>query len=191
MKRLRDFNINTQVYFDEQFEDKKVDKQNLLRQNKYLEHVKRGDTVIELGCGMSYFPEMARLKGARSYGVDFSMNAITSLKYQFPNVFYIKCDAQHTPFPDGKFDVVVSGEVLEHMEDPYQLPYEMARICKKGGKIILSTPHLEFDDPEHLWEFEEEDLKEILGQFGDVSCETIQSTKFPGREYLIAICVKH
>ena len=191
MKRLREFNINTQVYFDEQFEDKKVDKQNLLRQNKYLEHVKRGDTVIELGCGMSYFPEMARLKGAKSYGVDFSSSAITSLKYQFPRVFYMKCDAQHTPFPEGKFDVVVSGEVIEHMEDPYQLPYEMARICKKGGKIIISTPHLEFDDPEHVWEFTEEDMKEILGQFGTVSCETIKSTKFPGREYIIAVCQKH
>lgn len=190
MKRLREENINTQEYFDKQFDDKPVDKINLLRQEEYMRYVRYGNNVIELGCGMSYFPEMARLRGAKSYGVDFSPIAIERLKYEFPGVFYMKCDATKTPFPDGKFDVVVSGEVIEHLEEPHALTYEMARICKKGGYIIVSTPHLEFDDPEHIWEFEEQDLKNLLGLYGETITKTIESDKFKGRKYIFAICQK-
>lgn len=190
MKRLREENINTFWYFDAQFDSKLVDKKNLLRQEKYLEHVKDGDQVIELGCGMSYFPEMARRKGALSYGVDFSAKAIQQLQLEFPQVKYMKCDATKTPFPNGKFEVVVSGEVIEHLEEPMKLVDEMARICKRGGKIIISTPHLEFDDPEHIWEFSEEDLKKMMGKYGSVEVETLKSKRFKGREYLIAICQK-
>lgn len=190
MKRLREENINTHLYFDEQFSRKPVDKKNLLRQEIYLESVEKGDRVIELGCGMSYFPEMARLKGAESYGVDFSKKAIDQLQIEFPEVRYICCDATNTPFPNGKFEVVVSGEVIEHLESPQDLIDEMARICKKGGKIILSTPHLEFDDPEHLWELYEDDLKTMMGKYGNTFVKTIKSNKFPGREYLIGVTTK-
>jgi len=190
MKRLRDENINTYWYFDEQFDSKPVDKVNLLRQEKYLEHVRPNTQVIELGCGMSYFPEMANKKGAQSYGVDFSQKAIQRLQLEFPGVKYMKCDATKTPFPNGKFETVVSGEVIEHLEEPQDLVDEMARICKKGGKMIISTPHLEFDDPEHVWEFEEIDLKMMMGKFGPTKIETLKSTKFPGREYIIAVTTR-
>ena len=79
---------------------------------------------------------------------------------------------------------MVSGEVLEHIEVPQTLIDEMARICRPGGKIIISTPHLEFDDPEHIWEFDEKDLQEMMGKYGETKVETLKSTKFPGCEYI-------
>ena len=190
MKRLREQNINTKEYFDNQFEDKPVDKVNLLRQEKYLEYVKRGDVFVELGCGMSYFPEMARLKYAKSYGVDFSPRAIYRLQETFPGVNYSVADATKTEFPSEMFDVVVSGEVIEHLEEPHALVFEMAQICKKGGKIIISTPHLEFDDPEHIWEFDAQDLKDLMSPYGPTNIEILKSTKFPGREYIISVTTK-
>ncbi|MBP7119004.1 class I SAM-dependent methyltransferase [Candidatus Woesebacteria bacterium] len=190
MKRLREENINTKEYFDDQFDDKPVDKVNLLRQEKYLEHVKNGDKVVELGCGLSYFPEMARLHGAYSYGLDFSEKAVNKLIESFPKTKFVIGDATKTPFDNAEFDVVVSGEVLEHIEVPQTLIDEMARICRPGGKIIISTPHLEFDDPEHIWEFDEKDLQEMMGKYGETKVETLKSTKFPGREYIIAVTTK-
>ncbi len=47
--------------------------------------------------------------------------------------------------------------------------------------MILSTPHLEFEDPEHLWEFEELDFFN-KGFF----VETLLSERFPGRSYIFA-----
>lgn len=190
MKRLRETNINTPEYFDNQFNLKEIDSTNLLRQKFYIQEVLSGQKVIELGCGMSYFPQMAYLKGAISYGLDFSEQAISKLRDEFPNVNYIVGDALKTSFEDGFFDVVVSGEVIEHIEEPKRLVEEMNRICKPKGKIILSTPKLEFDDHEHLWEFEEIDLHHLFNPFGIVQTFIKESDKFPGRKYIFMICEK-
>ncbi len=186
MKRLREKNINTPEYFDEQFFQRIVDKENNLRQEKYIELI--GETrgrVIELGCGMSYFPKMAEQIG-ESWGLDFTPKAIRSLRLQFPTVNYVVGNALETPFRDKYFDTVLSGELLEHIEEPQKLIDEMVRIAKK--QVILSTPKLEFDDLEHLWEFEEEDLKEMLKKYGHVTTETLESNMFPGRSYIFAKC---
>lgn len=191
MKRLRTENINTPEYFDNQFEDKPIDMENNLRQEKYLEMIgnKRG-RVIELGCGVSYFPQMATKLG-ESWGLDFTPKAMEKMRKELPEVNYVCGDALCTPFRDGFFDIVVSGELLEHLERPQELVDEMARIAKKDGVLVLSTPHLEFDDPEHIWEFSLADLKEMFSKYGQTRTDVIQSDRFPGREYLFIVCQKH
>jgi len=44
------------------------------------------------------------------------------------------------PFPDGYFDVVISGQTLEHVEFPWELVKEMARVMKKGGTMVIIAP---------------------------------------------------
>jgi len=191
MRKLREKNINTPEYFDKQFSEKDIETENVLRQEKYMKLIgDRRGRVIELGCGMSYFPVMATVLG-ESWGLDFTPKTIKFLKKRFPNVNYVLGNAMMTAFKDDFFDIVVSGELLEHLEVPGALIAEMNRICKPGGVMILSTPHLEFDDPEHLWEFEESDLKELFGEFGSVKVETVESDIFKGRKYLFAVCEKH
>lgn len=177
-------NINTPEYFDKFFSKRKVDTKNLLRQEFYLRHTRKGRT-IELGCGNSYFPEMARQKG-ESWGLDFSPKTIEAMKVKFPKVNYVVGDAKRTPFADKYFDTVVAGEIIEHLEDPVGFVMECCRI---GRKVIISTPNLEFKDPEHLWEFTAEDLCGMFAGIGKVKIKTISSKKFPGRKYLFAICV--
>jgi RNA recognition motif-containing protein len=67
-----------------------------------------------------------------------------------------------------------------------ELIEEMVRITK--DKIIISTPHLEFQDPEHLFEYDEKDLIKMLSPYGKVKCETIKSDRFKGRSYTFALC---
>lgn len=44
------------------------------------------------------------------------------------------------PFPDEYFDVVISGQTLEHVEFPWELMKEMARVMKSGGKMAVIVP---------------------------------------------------
>lgn len=188
MKRLRNTNVNSPEYTDSKFQP--IDKENLLRQEKYLSYIgSNGKKVVELGCGASYFPQMAS-KFNKSFGVDYAKGTIERMAIEFPNVQYIHADATKTPFTNEFFDVVVSGEVIEHIENTEDLVKEMVRICKPGGKMILSTPHLEFDDPEHIWEFEEKDLHDFFDKYGPVTTEVLKSEKFPGREYIFMVCRK-
>ena len=190
MKRLRETNINAPEYTDNLFIT--VDKNNLLRQEKYLSYLENtaGWRVIELGCGTSYFPQMAS-EWNDSWGLDWGRKTMERMAQEFSRVKYIVGDVLNTPFTKEFFNVVVAGELIEHIEEPTELVEEMNRLCKPGGKMILSTPHLEFDDPEHIWEFEESDLHEMFQIYGNVTTETIKSEKFPGREYIFMVCRKH
>lgn len=46
----------------------------------------------------------------------------------------------HYPFNDNSFDIVISGQALEHSPRPWRMIEEMARILKPGGYICLIAP---------------------------------------------------
>lgn len=176
MKKFNIQNINTKEYWDTH----QTAMDFGLRQKKYLEIADMGDSIVELGCGLS---PMLRFADEFQYkvGIDFSVETIKQAHEAYPEVMYVLADVCYTPFANDSFDVVVSGEVIEHLENPEMLLNEMERICKVGGKIILSTPRLEFEDPEHLWEFDEQYFIDL-----GFEVETVKSDRFKGREYIFA-----
>ena len=171
MKRINSTNINSEKYWDENIAEPDFG----LRQKKYLELAGEGEHIIELGCGLSPFLDKARENFKECYGADFSHETIGKARNKFHEVDYYICPATDTPFPEKYFDVSVAGELIEHLEEPEKLIAEMIRITKQ--RIILSTAIMEYNDPEHLWEFEEKDFP--MGK-----TEIIESERFPRRKYL-------
>ena len=49
-------------------------------------------------------------------------------------------DAEHLSFADDEFDVIVSGDVLEHVADPARMLSELARVTRPGGTVLLTFP---------------------------------------------------
>lgn len=47
----------------------------------------------------------------------------------------------HLPFPENKFDCVVSIDVHEHLEDPNPFTRELCRVTKPNGKVIVTVPN--------------------------------------------------
>jgi SAM-dependent methyltransferase len=82
-------------------------------------------------------------------------------------------------FEDGTFDVVVIGELLEHIREPQRLIDEARRVLRVGGALVGSTPNgfrlknrLRFlagrhpeVDPTHLHLFSPSDVRELLAAF--------------------------
>ncbi|MBI3407434.1 MAG: class I SAM-dependent methyltransferase [Planctomycetes bacterium] len=54
-----------------------------------------------------------------------------------PRVSQVAADLMRLPYPDGYFDAVVCGWVLEHLPDPRPGLRELARVMQSGGKILL------------------------------------------------------
>lgn len=50
-------------------------------------------------------------------------------------------DRPSLPFPDDSFDVVITIDVHEHLQNTQAVNREIARIVKPGGRVILSTPN--------------------------------------------------
>lgn len=195
MRRQAEENINTVEHFNTFFKEHDCTKDRVLRQETMLKYVKKG-RIIELASGLSYFLQMVKKKYPESdvWGIDFSVVAKERMSKEESSfeesVNYILGDALNTPFKDNYFDTVVSGEFIEHLEKPQKLINEMYRICKPGGKMILSTPHLETNDPEHLWEFEPEDILKMFEKCNIKAKYQILKSDISNRYYIIIYAQK-
>ncbi len=70
-----------------------------------------------------------------------------------------------TGFPNRFFDVVVAGELIEHLLQPTLFFQEVARVLAEGGKFIGSCPYrtVGWQDPLHCQSVDEEKIKEWCG----------------------------
>lgn len=53
---------------------------------------------------------------------------------------YVTCDLHKQPFADGRWDVVVTQDVLEHVNDPIQVLREISRTLASGGAHVFTVP---------------------------------------------------
>jgi 2-polyprenyl-3-methyl-5-hydroxy-6-metoxy-1,4-benzoquinol methylase len=107
-----------------------------------------GKRVLEVACGRGGFAKLLASQGACTFGADFSYTALEiAQKRAHSNgagssqVHFAEADAQNLPYASNSFDVVVSCETIEHLPDPLSALQEMARVCRPGGLLYLTTPN--------------------------------------------------
>ncbi len=91
--------------------------------------------VLEVGCGaygiIHYIPN-ARIK----VGIDPLASRYIGL-YDDLRTYHITGIGEKLPFRDSKFDIVICGNVLDHVINPHDVIYEMYRVLKNDGLLIL------------------------------------------------------
>jgi len=97
-------------------------------------------STIELGCGTGWLTNILGTFGS-AVGVDLSDEAIAVARQRYQHIEFIAADlATWQSYPREHFDLVVSHEVIEHLEDQTG-HLEMAYgLLKPGGHLILTTP---------------------------------------------------
>jgi ubiquinone/menaquinone biosynthesis C-methylase UbiE len=108
--------------------------------SKYL----RDSTIVDIGCGQLPYINFFSNFGIRAYyALDLEYESLTlgqrRFRGDFP-LFLIQHSEKNVPFQDNSVDVVVSSEVIEHLEEPIAYLEEIRRICAIGGYLALSTP---------------------------------------------------
>ena len=107
--------------------------------------------VLELGCYMQITPLLERLCGYREVrgGYYGKLGKTDRKTMQFPDGEFscvVDCfDAERDvfPYPDGHFDLVVAGEVIEHLTfDPMHMLLEIRRVVRDGGHLLITTPNV-------------------------------------------------
>ena len=139
--------------------------------------VVRGKAVLDLGCGTGRHALWLARRGARVTALDFSegMLAKARRKAGAEKVRFLVHDLhRRLPFPDGRFDLVVSGLVLEHLRDLRHFFREAHRVLRPGGRAVVSAMHpamllrgtqARFTDPETGRKVRPGSLPHQLGDF--------------------------
>jgi len=116
---------------------KKKEKLRLLEKNLLIEP---SDTILDLGCAQGILSYFLRRKGGYWVSTDLDMdNLKTSMNLLRSNCLQIAPGI--LPFKTGAFDMVVSLDYLEHLEDDDLCLREIHRVLKKGGRLVMATPH--------------------------------------------------
>lgn len=104
----------------------------------------RGDRLLDIGCGDGAVTVLlAKAMGAtEAHGVDIAPGAVMLAKQNGVQAVCLDLDRDALPFPDGWFDAIYCGEIIEHVFDTDHLLEEVRRVLKEGGHCVLSTPNL-------------------------------------------------
>ena len=94
----------------------------------------KGD-ILDFGCGSK--PYESLFTNSQSYiGVDIEESGHNHLNSNVD--FYY--DGRILPFEDSSFDVIVSFEFFEHIFNIEEVLFELQRVLKTNGKLLISIP---------------------------------------------------
>lgn len=109
-----------------------------------LSHIKpEGKTAVDLGCGKAILTERLCEHGAHVHAVDIANIPLNLLEEKvLPNLTTSQDYVPRTILNDNTYDIVLGTEMIAYLPtDEYRLFFsEMARIIKKDGSVVCSTP---------------------------------------------------
>jgi ubiquinone/menaquinone biosynthesis C-methylase UbiE len=102
----------------------------------------RGKDVLELGCGAAWWSIALARDGARVVGLDFSADRLAQARrrmararVRFP---LVEARAEAVPYPDARFDLVLSDYGATTFADPRRTVPEVARLLRPGGLFVFA-----------------------------------------------------
>jgi 2-polyprenyl-6-hydroxyphenyl methylase/3-demethylubiquinone-9 3-methyltransferase len=93
--------------------------------------------LVDLACGGGLMGPYVARRGYRHVGVDLGLRALQLAREH--GVTPIRGSVLAVPLADGCADVVVAGEILEHVEDDVGVLAECARLLRPGGTLVLDA----------------------------------------------------
>jgi 2-polyprenyl-3-methyl-5-hydroxy-6-metoxy-1,4-benzoquinol methylase len=102
----------------------------------------RFDRVLEIGCGAGATMNWLRSRRTIQYaaGVELVSEAASKASAVFDTV--LTGNIETLNLPEGKFDLIVALDVLEHLVDPWSVVRRLHGALNPGGAVIVSLPNV-------------------------------------------------
>ena len=95
--------------------------------------------ILENGCGVGmYLEHLAPFKGT-VIGLEYDFERAAQARENSPHI--INAAGEYLPLPPSTLDLILSHEVLEHVQDDRLAVCEMVRALKPGGRILIFVPN--------------------------------------------------
>lgn len=100
--------------------------------------------ILEIGCGRGWLSQKLSQYGS-VIGIEPVEQVVKYAKKLFSNIeFYAEYPVSFLEkFPNKKFDLIVSSEVIEHVIDKKVFMEQIQSMLKAGGVVIITTPRME------------------------------------------------
>ncbi len=111
----------------------------------FTAYIKKGDAVLDLGCGNGRVYQILADLSVRYAGVDQSEELIALARERYPDLDFRVMEMSQLDFPDAEFEVVFMLAVLHHSptrEHRMSTLREIARVLKPGGRLIMTNWNL-------------------------------------------------
>lgn len=96
---------------------------------------KRGESILDLGCGTGHLTDKIAAFGADVMGIDSAPSMIEQARRHYPNLHFQVVDATNLQFTEC-FDAVFSNAVLHWIKDPEKVVAGVSRSLKPGGRFV-------------------------------------------------------
>jgi ubiquinone/menaquinone biosynthesis C-methylase UbiE len=115
-------------------------KEQLKRVHAIVDSCGTGKKVLDVSGGSGWVARLIQQQGNEVMVTDISeiRHLRAKFLYKIPHTI---CRAEKLPFPDQSFDVVILGEILEHLPKISVGLAEAERVLKRDGRLIITVPH--------------------------------------------------
>ena len=138
--------------------------------------------LLEVGCGEGRGIGLMLPKVASFTAIDKIEEALAKLRAQYPQGVFKRMDIP--PFgdlPSNHYDVVVSFQVIEHIQDDTYFLKEIHRVLKPGGTALITTPNRSMSlsrNPWHIREYLPHELENLARTiFSEVTMKGISGNE--------------
>ena len=174
--------------------------EHLFRYQWAEQYIRAPMKILDLACGTGFGSALlARIEGVAVIGGDLDPPSLAAAAAEYrteSGPHFAAMDGTRLPLPDRSLDLILSYETVEHIEQYHDFVVELARILKKGGTLLLSTPNRLVASPDgvmrnpfHTQEFDMQELGRVLsGPFSEVAVMGQHYARFdqlPGMRGLI------
>ena len=178
MKRSREVgHIVLQIPRDYHIQDKCIEAGDQLGYHYELasEWISVGDRVLDIACGDGHGTEIIAKLDVTITGADLVEDVIESarrIRKERDNMNFEVQDVLDLTYADSTFDVVLSMETIEHIQDEDRYLEELRRVLSPGGILIISTPQNSFGaipfNDNHFKEYSLENITSLISKYFDI-----------------------
>jgi SAM-dependent methyltransferase len=101
------------------------------------------ERVLDVGCGKGQLGGLLRQRGRYVCGIELIPAIAVEAALHLDEVITGDVETVQLPWAAASFDVVICGDVLEHLIDPWQVTRHLARLLVPGGRLIASIPNVQ------------------------------------------------
>ena len=103
--------------------------------------------VLDNGCGLGTWLEAMAPYSKHRFGLELEFERVRQARPRGEGA--VQAVGERLPFDDDSFDVVLSNEVIEHVDDDRLAVSEMVRVVRPGGRIVIFCPNRWYPVEQH------------------------------------------